>query len=121
MVEISNPDNTCTISSDLKRMRDDFLNNKVVFEEYLKLRKINGENISGEQINACQNQIAGLLETNETNETNETKETNEQVGGSISKVTIHGKQYTVYVKIKGEFMTVRQATKVLSAAQRKRK
>jgi len=34
-------------------------------------------------------------------------------GGAPSKVTIKGKQCTVYVKVNGEFMTVKQAQKLL--------
>lgn len=37
-----------------------------------------------------------------------------QNAGAPSKVTIKGKQCTAYVKVNGEFMTVKQAVKVLS-------
>lgn len=40
-------------------------------------------------------------------------------GGSPSKVTIKGKQCTVYVKVNGEFMTVKQAQKLLLKAKPK--
>ena len=38
---------------------------------------------------------------------------NKQQGGAPSKVVLFNKSYTVYVKVNGEFMTVKQATKTL--------
>jgi len=38
----------------------------------------------------------------------------EQNAGAPSKVTVNGKSCTVYVKVNGEFMTVKQANKMLS-------
>lgn len=43
----------------------------------------------------------------------------QSVGGAApSKVSIAGKHYVLYVKIDGEFMTVKQATKYLQKKKR---
>lgn len=45
----------------------------------------------------------------------------QQTGGVPTKVTIAGKQYTIYVKLNGEFMTVRQAIKATKTKKASKK
>lgn len=45
-------------------------------------------------------------------------EFSDMVGGVMTKVRIAGKTYVLYVKYKGEFMTVRQAMKLAKADEK---